>query len=91
MFKLDRDKVAAEIEGMQQELRNLQNSLAELLEAMITEEKPGPRKIKKLEALKKAALIGHSVRLKGNPKPTKSKQQRKNKRSKFSGEATFEE
>jgi hypothetical protein len=89
--KIDHDKVAAEIEGMQQELRNLQNSLAELLEAMITEEKPGPREIKKLETLKKAALRDQSIPLTGNPKPTKSKRQRKNKPSSFSGEVTFEE
>ena len=42
--KPDPDKLAAEIEGMQRELKNLQNTLADLVDAMITEDKPGPKK-----------------------------------------------
>ena len=56
--KADPEKVAAEIEGMQQELRNLNKALADLVDAMITEEKPGPKGIKKLETLKKKAQSG---------------------------------
>jgi hypothetical protein len=65
--KLDPDKVAAEIQSMQQELKNLQNALAELLDAMITEEKPGPKKIKKLNSLKKRALTEQETTIKESP------------------------
>jgi len=51
--KPDHDKLAAEIEGMQRELKNLQDTLADLVDAIITGDKPGPRKTKKLMALKK--------------------------------------
>jgi hypothetical protein len=59
--KGDPEKVATEIKGMQEELRNLQNALADLVDAMITEEKPGPKEIKKLETLKKMAQSGACV------------------------------
>jgi hypothetical protein len=61
--KADPQKVAAEIKGMQQELKNLQNALVDLVNAMITEEKPGPKEIKKLESLKKKAQNGDCASL----------------------------
>jgi hypothetical protein len=68
--KADPEKVAAEIKGMQRELRNLQNALADLVAAMITEEKPGLKEIKKLETLKKKAQSGAYVTSeKASPKP----------------------
>jgi len=69
--KPDRDKIAAEIKGMQQELRDLQNALADLLDAMITEEKPGPKKIKKLVKLKKKTQNEKSTFVIENAKPGK--------------------
>ncbi|MCW4010633.1 MAG: hypothetical protein NWF05_08440 [Candidatus Bathyarchaeota archaeon] len=54
--KPNQDKVEAEIRGMQQELRNLQEALGELVDAMITEAKPDFAEIKKLQTLKKKAL-----------------------------------
>jgi hypothetical protein len=56
--KVDPAKVAAEIESMQQELKALQEALGQLVDALITEEKPGLKKIKELETLKKQALEG---------------------------------
>jgi hypothetical protein len=48
------NKVAAEVEGMQQELKNLQEALGELVDALITEAKPDFTEIKKLQTLKKS-------------------------------------
>jgi hypothetical protein len=50
------EDVAAQIQGMQQELVDLQRSLAQLLDALIAEEKPGPKEIRKLKSLKQQAL-----------------------------------
>ncbi len=87
MPKPDPDKVAAEIKGMQQELKNLQEALAQLLDAMITEEKPGPKEIKKLETLKKAALTNLPAAIK-TAKPKKAKSQRRKKRSEVFQDST---
>lgn len=76
MPKIDQDKVTAEIKEMQHELRNLQDALAELLEAIITEEKPGPKEIKKLKTLKKKALNGQSLASKGDLVLKRSKRQK---------------
>jgi Skp family chaperone for outer membrane proteins len=90
--KPDHDKLAAEIEGMQRELKNLQNTLADLVEAMITEDKTGPKKTKKLMAHKKKAqdkkqpLADEVVNnTKGLPKTKK----KNNARSPASEQATF--
>jgi hypothetical protein len=56
MAKANQQKVAAEIQSMQEELQNLQRALAQWVEALIEEEKPGPKKIKQLTELKKQAL-----------------------------------
>jgi hypothetical protein len=56
MLKPDPNKVTAEVEGIQQEIKNLEKALGELVDALITEEKPGPKEIKKLKNLKKQAL-----------------------------------
>ncbi len=82
MPKPDRDELAAEIKGMQLELRNLQNALADLVDAMITEEKPGPKEIKKLEALKKKAQNGKHSLAKEAVKPAKPKVKSKKKNKK---------
>jgi hypothetical protein len=84
------DKVAAEIRGMQQELKNLQEALAQLLDAMITEEKPGPKEIKKLENLKKAALSTQPAHVEA-AKPNKSKSKRKKKRIEAFPNSSFDE
>jgi predicted RNase H-like HicB family nuclease len=78
--KPDPDKLATEIKGMQEELKNLQEALAQLVDAMITEEKPGPKEIKKLETLKKAALTSQPAAIK-TAKPKKGKSQRRKKSS----------
>jgi hypothetical protein len=71
--KADPQRVAAEIKGMQQELRNLQNALVDLVDAMITEEKPGPKEIKKLETLKKKAQSGACASLEETATKRKNK------------------
>lgn len=65
MAKADRQKVAAEIQSMQEELQNLQRALAQLVDALIEEEKPGPKKIKQLTELKKQALNPETAKPKG--------------------------
>jgi CHAD domain-containing protein len=47
--KADPTKVASEIESMKQDLKALQEALGQLVDAMITEEKPGLKEIKKLK------------------------------------------
>jgi len=54
--KPDPEKVEAEVEGIQQEIKNLEKALGELVDALIAEEKPGPKEIRKLKTLKKQAL-----------------------------------
>ncbi len=87
MPKPDPNKVAAEIQSMQQELKNLQNAIAELVDAMITEEKPGPKQIKKLRKLKKEAL-SESIKLKKVPEPmrVKAKQRKRESNALLDGE-----
>jgi hypothetical protein len=92
MPKVDRVKIASEIKGMQLEIKNLQNALAELVDAMITEEKPGPREIKKLEALKKKAQNGNNLQIDVKTKIVKIKSKRKknDKQTQRSEQATFD-
>jgi hypothetical protein len=60
--KVDPKKVAAEIESMQQDLKALQEALGQLVDALITEEKPGLKEIKRLETLKKHTIgSGHAI------------------------------
>jgi hypothetical protein len=92
MPKVDRVKIASEIKGMQLEIKNLQNALAELVDAMITEEKPGPREIKKLEALKKKAQNGNNLQIDVKTKIVKIKSKRKknDEQTQRSEQATFD-
>ncbi len=55
MSKLEPERVATQVKGMQRDLKNLEKALGELVDAMISEEKPGPKEIKKLTELKKEA------------------------------------
>ncbi len=59
---------------MQQELGDLQKALAELVDALIEEEKPGPKKIKDLKNLKKQVLTTEPAPLK--VKVIKNKEQK---------------
>ncbi len=54
------DKAEADIEGIKREIRDLQKALGELVDALIIEEKPGPKEIKKLQAFKKKAIAESS-------------------------------
>jgi hypothetical protein len=92
MPTVDRVKIASEIKGMQLEIKNLQNALAELVDAMITEEKPGPREIKKLEALKKKAQNGNNLQIDVKTKIVKIKSKRKknDEQTQRSEQATFD-
>jgi hypothetical protein len=54
--KPSKQKVAVEIKDMQMEIENLQKALAQLVEALIQEEKPGFKEIKKLTELRNEAL-----------------------------------
>lgn len=57
MAKSNKEKVAAEVAGMQQDLKDLQKALADLVNAVIEEERPSLRlETTKLAALKKKAL-----------------------------------
>lgn len=56
MSKEDPEKSLAEVESIKKELQDLEIALAELVEALIAEEKPGLKRIKKLRALKKQSL-----------------------------------
>jgi hypothetical protein len=72
--KSDPEKVAAQVEGMQQELKNLQLALGELVDALVTEAKPDFAEIKKLQSLKKKALNeGETEALREASEPTKPK------------------
>jgi hypothetical protein len=86
------EDVAAQIQGMQQELVDLQRSLAQLLDALIAEEKPGPKEIRKLKSLKEQALKP-DVAAKA-AQPTKQKPKRRKKPAKEEAateQATFDE
>jgi hypothetical protein len=86
--KSDPEKVAAQVEGMQQELKNLQLALGELVDALITEAKPDFAEIKKLQSLKKKALSeGETEALReaselAKPKKVKSKRRKSSKTGK---------
>jgi hypothetical protein len=70
--KSDPEKVAAQMEGMQQEIKNLQLALGELVDALITEAKPDFSEIKKLQTLKKKALTLGEEAVEEAPKPVKA-------------------
>ena len=53
--KPDPEKFAAEVEDLQQEIRNLEKALGKLVDAFIAQEKPGPEELRKLKILKKQA------------------------------------
>jgi hypothetical protein len=55
LSKPDSGKVADEIKDMRKDIKSLEKALGELVDALISEEKPGPKEIKKLTALKKKA------------------------------------
>ena len=71
--KVDPAKVAVEIESMQQDLKALQEALGQLVDALITEEKPGLKKIKELKTLKKQALEGGAASVEEVPSKRKTK------------------
>ncbi len=75
---MDPAKVAAEVESMQTELRNLQLALGQLVDALIAEGKPDFGEIKKLQSLKKQALGG--VEAAAMPVEEKPKRARKAKK-----------
>ncbi len=54
------DRAEADIEGIKREIRELQKALGELVDALIIEEKPGPKEIKKLQSFKKKAIAENS-------------------------------
>ena len=58
-----------EVKEVQKELQDLQEALAQLVDALIAEGKPGPKEIKKLQGFKKRALSFKSAILSDNPKP----------------------
>ncbi len=54
--KSNRQSVKAkDVKEVQQEIQSLQKALSELVDALITEGKPGPKENKKLQAFKKRA------------------------------------
>jgi hypothetical protein len=86
------EDVAAQIQGMQRELVDLQRSLAQLLDALIAEEKPGPKEIRKLKSLREQALKSDMAAK--ATQPTKQKPKRKRKPAKEEAateQATFDE
>lgn len=70
------EDVATQIQGMQQELADLQRSLAQLLDALIAEEKPGPKEIRKLKSLKQQALKPDLAEKAAQPAKQKPKRSR---------------
>jgi hypothetical protein len=74
LAKPNPEKLATQIKNMQQELGDLQKALAELVDALIEEEKPGPKKIKDLKNLKKQVLTTEPAPLK--VKVIKNKEQK---------------
>ena len=90
--KLKTDDVATQIQGMQQELVDLQRSLAQLLDALIAEEKPGPKEIRKIKALREQALNGGELAAKATqPARAKPKRKKKNVTEAATEQATFDE
>jgi hypothetical protein len=84
--------VATQIQGMQQELVDLQRSLAQLLDALIAEEKPGPKEIRKIKALKEQALKGGEKAIKEvQPARANPKRKKKSAPEAASEQATFDE
>ena len=71
--KVDPTKVASEIESMKHDLKALQEALGQLVDAMITQEKPGLKEIKKLKTLKKQALDGRAATVEEVPAKPKTK------------------
>ena len=82
MAKPDQDKVTAEIRGMQQELKNLQEALGKLVDAMITEAKPDFAEIKRLQTLKKKTLNAEEQVPKKAARPKKLKAKAKLRKKK---------
>jgi hypothetical protein len=82
LAKPDQDKVTAEIRGMQQELKNLQEALGKLVDAMITEAKPDFAEIKRLQTLKKKALNAEEQVPKKAARPKKPKAKAKLRKKK---------
>jgi len=77
---------------MQQELADLQRSLAQLLDALIAEEKPGPKEIRKIKSLKEQALKGGETSAKAaQPAKTKAKRRKKSAPEAAVEQATFDE
>ena len=72
--KAEQDKIAAQVQSMQQELKDLQEALGQLVEAMITQEKPGLKEIKKLQTLKKKAQQTETIGVEVLANKTKKKQ-----------------
>jgi hypothetical protein len=86
------DDIATQIQGMQQELVDLQRSLAQLLDALIAEEKPGPKEIRKIKALKEQALnVGETAAKGVQPARAKPKRKKKNALEAAAEQATFDE
>ncbi len=69
-----REKAVEEVAGMQQDLKNLQKALADLVDAVIAEEKPCPKEAKKLNAIKKKVLSENATE--ANRLPTQRKAKR---------------
>ncbi len=81
------ENVAAQIQGMQQELVDLQRSLAQLLDALIAGEKPGPREIRKIKSLRDQALKSEVEAKLAQPAKTRPKRKKKT----TAEQATFDE
>jgi hypothetical protein len=80
--KTDPAKVAAEVESMQEELKNLQVALGQLVDALIAEGKPDFEEIKKLQGLKKKALSSKADTPREAAEPRKAKPKRAGKAKK---------
>ncbi len=80
MDKRASDQAEADIEGIKREIRELQKALGELVDALIIEEKPGPKEIKKLQSFKKKAIAESSK----EEAPRKKRQRRTVKSAKDS-------
>jgi hypothetical protein len=78
--KPDPEKVASEIEGIQQEIKNLEKALGDLVDALIAEEKPGPKEIRRLNTLKKKALDKAAEKTEVKAKSGKTGEKRSRKR-----------
>ncbi len=77
LAKPERERASAEVAGMQRDLRNLQKALADLVDAVIAEEKPSPKEARKLTAIKKKVLNENITSAKENPSsPKETKRKR---------------